>query len=337
MKCGATVSNDPWQGIAAPNASDSITAKRVDPSLKWDFFWGRSMDDKCLFALQHDADASPSGKLPRLRGIDVALTSPPGEAKRILLFKLQETAQRDIFERLCRDIVAASAGRETQKEAVATALTRTWRWHHLLRGGATGLLSSEEQKGLIAELFILERFILECFPADAALPMWLGPLDAPKDFECAKICIEAKARRAAATPFVYVSSAEQLDISGVDALFLSVIELDQVSAGFTNALTLTDVAHQVQAKLQEQQAALLAYEDLLEAAGFRWSDDYSEFLWLEGTTRFYRVADDFPRISASTLDAGLSRVTYSLSLPSCAPHEVGADVVIQALKGTRHG
>jgi hypothetical protein len=322
------VTNDPWHGIAAPSASDSI---------KWDFFWGRSMDDKCLFALQHDSSASPSGKLPRLKGIDVALTSPPNEAKRILLFKLQESGQRDIFERLCRDIVAATAGRTTEKEAVATALARTWRWHHLLRGGATGLLSSEEQKGLIAELRILDRFLLQCFAPDAAIPMWHGPLDAPKDFECAKVYIEAKARRTAATPFVYISSSDQLDLAGVDTLFLSVSELDQVSQGVAGAFTLSDVAQQIQARLAEEQSALTLYEDLLEAAGFRWTDDYSDFQWVEGTTRFYRVNETFPRISSSAIDPGLSRVTYALSLQACAPHEVTADIVLTALKGTLHG
>lgn len=331
------MSDDPWQGIAAPSASDSITAKRVDPALAWDFFWGRSIDNKCLFALQHDAASSPSGKLPRLKGIEVSLTSPPGDTRRILLFKLQESAQRDIFERLCRDIVSAAAARGTQKEAVATALQRTWRWHHLLRGGVTGLLSSEEQKGLISELLVLERCILPCFSPDASMSMWLGPLDAPKDFECAKVCIEAKARRAAATPFVYVNSADQLDTAGVDALFLCVVELDQVSTGSAGSFTLADVAKRLQAGLSEDQAALVAFENLLEAAGFRWADDYAGSLWLEGSTRFYRVNEEFPRISGSVLDAGISKVTYALSLPSCAPHEVGHEVVMQALRGTQHG
>lgn len=337
MKCVVTMSDDPWQGVAAPTASDSITAKRVDPNLVWDFFWGRSIDNKCLFALQHDAASSPPGKLPRLKGIDVSLSSSPGDTRRILLFKLQESAQRDIFERLCRDIVSAAASKGEQKEAVATALQRTWRWHHLLRGGVTGLLSSEEQKGLIAEMLVLEHCILPCFAPDASMSMWLGPLGAPKDFECAKVCIEAKARRAAATPFVYVTSADQLDTAGVDVLFLSVVELDQVTIGTTGAFTLTDIGQRLQTRLSEDQAALATFENLLEAAGFRWTDDYGSSYWLQGAMRFYVVDEKFPRICASALDAGISRVTYSLSLPSCAPHEVGHEIVMQALRGTQNG
>ncbi len=331
------MSDDPWQGIAAPSVGDAITARRVDPALAWDFFWGRSIDDKCLFALQHDAGSSPSGKLPKLKGIEISLTSLADGTRRILLFKLQESAQRDLFERLCRDIVAAAAERITQKEAVATALQRTWRWHHLLRGGVTGLLSGEEQKGLIAELRVLERCILPCFSPDASMRMWLGPLNAPKDFECAKVSIEAKARRPAATPFVYVSSADQLDTTGVDALFLCVIEIDQVSDGTAGALSLTDIVRQVQARLSDDQSALGAFDNLLEAAGFHWTDDYGDSLWLEGAMRFYHVSDSFPRISGSELHPGLSKVTYALSLAACAPHEVGHEEVMQALRGTQHG
>ncbi len=329
------MNDDPWRGIAAPTAFDSMTARRVDPEIAWDFFWGRSIDRKYLFALQHDADASPTGKLPKLKGIDLSLTSPPNDSKRILLFKLQDSGQRDIFERLCRDIVGAAKQLGTQKEAVAATIARTWRWHHLLRGGTTNLLSAEEQKGLIAELLVLERYVLASFPPDAALQMWLGPLDAPKDFECAKVCIEVKARRGAATPYVYISSAEQLDISGVEALFLAVIELDSAPSGTTRAVTLSEVAAKVRALLSTSPSASATLESLLEAAGFRWADDYSEFPWLEGSTRMFRVTDSFPRISASALDAGISSVTYAISLQSCTPHEVGSNSLLTALEDTR--
>jgi len=38
---------------------------------------------------------------------------------------------------LCRDIVECTARAKSEREAVALTLARTWRWHHLLRGGDT--------------------------------------------------------------------------------------------------------------------------------------------------------------------------------------------------------
>lgn len=61
-------------------------------------------------------------------------------------------------------------------------------------------LSAEEQKGLIGELLVLERYLIPLFgPADAT-SAWVGPTGSPKDFECGRTAIEAKARRGAA-PF----------------------------------------------------------------------------------------------------------------------------------------
>ena len=82
---------------------------------------------------------------------------------------------------------------------MSAALSRTWRWHHLLRGGRGTLLSPEEQKGLLGELFVLERLLLPRMDASSAVTAWRGPLGAPKDFEAARVAIEAKARRGGAT------------------------------------------------------------------------------------------------------------------------------------------
>ena len=71
---------------------------------------------------------------------------------------------------------------------MSAALSRTWRWHHLLRGGRGTLLSPEEQKGLLGELFVLERLLLPRMDASSAVTAWRGPLGAPKDFEIAKSC-----------------------------------------------------------------------------------------------------------------------------------------------------
>lgn len=329
------MSDGPWATIAAPSAADAITARRVDADLKWDFFWGRAVDRKYLFALQHDDDAAPPGRLPNLRGIDITSVKPPSEQRRLLIFKLQDTAQAELFEKLCLDIVRATRASTTQKEAVAITLARTWRWHHLLRGGSISKLNPEEQKGLIAELLVLERKVLPCFGPDASLGMWHGPLDAPKDFECVKICIEAKARRGAATPYIYISSASQLDRTGTDALFVFVLDLDLVPPGTTASFTVTDVARRIQTAITSSQSALAVFDKLLEAAGFQWEDDYSDFWWLEGQSRYYQVRDGFPAIAANDLSAGVSQVTYAVALPACALFAVAVDAITKALEATK--
>lgn len=323
---------DPWKDIPPPLAGDLIRANRIDESTPWGFFWARSPDRRCLLVLRHSPQSAPEGRLPRLKGIEVSLVDYR-DAQKLLIFKLQEDAQKDIFHQLCLDIIGAAKAAPDERQAVALALARTWRWHHLLRGGSDVRLSREEQKGLIGELIVLQRFVLPSMPAPNALDAWRGPLDAPKDFEIGRVCIEAKARRGAAVPCVIINSMHQLDDSSCDALFLSVTDLD-LAPPLQEGRTVTEYAMSARDVLLESDSSVAdLFDALLNAGGFRWSDDYSDSRWVEGKSRLYHVRDDFPRICGNIVPQGVVEIHYSLSLPDCARFEVEERVLREALGG----
>jgi hypothetical protein len=330
---GAILTDNPWGEIPAPSATEAVNARRVDADLKWDFFWGKDVDNHCLLLLTYDASSRSSGHLPKVKGIDLKTAPTTDDQREMLVYCLADSAQRDIFYKLCRDIVDSSASAVDERDAVAIAVRRTWRWHHLLRGGSSGLLKAEEQKGLIGELLVLERFLLPNISAADALQAWHGPLHAPKDFELAGVCIEAKARRGPAKPFVSISSEYQLDTDGTEALFLNVVELDRASSDSDKACTLTEIAQRLLERIAElDQAETEVYETLLLAAGFGWSDDYSEFRWHEGPSHIYAVSADFPRIEAADLRTGVGEVKYQISLQDCGPFEVPPETLSAAVK-----
>jgi hypothetical protein len=330
-----TVLNDPWKDLIPPSAISAINACRVDENNPWGFFWARAMDDKCLLVLQHDAQSSPTKKLPSLKGIEVAVTDEDSLHNRMLVFRLLDPRQRDIFHQLCIDIVAAGATASTEPEAVELAIARTWRWHHLLRGGTGGQLSEDEQKGLIGELVVLERHLFSHLSPADSLAAWRGPLGAPKDFEVGRIGIEAKARRGAATPHVLIASEHQLDGEGCDSLFLHVIDLSSAPEDAIQAFTVSDVARRVRDRMVLEDAAIDRYESLLAAAGFRWEDDYSGFKWVEGISRIYSVIDGFPRVTAREIATGVSSVRYSVSLVECEQFIAGETMLDDAITGGR--
>lgn len=325
------MSDDPWRDLAPPAASVHVTALRIDPEISWNFFWGRATDGGYLLLLRHAEESSYEGRLPRLHGID--LTDSAVRDDPMLIWSLEDPGQREIFYRLCLDIVDAARSAPSEKEAVAIAVARTWRWHHLLRGGTDQRLSPEEQKGLIGELIFLERHLLTLLPTPDAISSWHGPLDAPKDFEVANIAVEAKARRGAATPFVAISSEFQLDTSGVDRLFLYVVELSQSPEEADEAFTVTGIAERVRESVRSLDGGSLEpLESLLQAVGFEWTDDYSDSFWVEGKSRFFDVRPGFPGITAPELRSGVSRVQYSISLIECEPFAVDETEVRSALK-----
>ena len=137
------MNEDPWSDIPLPNSVAALSARRVNADLSWDFFWARDVDRRCLLVLNHASDSSPSQRLPKLKEIDVSMVHDEDGPQRTLSLKLMDSSHKDLFYRLCIDIIQATSNANSEKEAVQLALSRTWRWHHLLRGGGEDRLSPE--------------------------------------------------------------------------------------------------------------------------------------------------------------------------------------------------
>lgn len=335
---GATKMDDPWEGLEPPPDADFINARRVDAKLPWNFYWARSADRRCLLILGHDKESAPQNRLPVIKGVDVSLPDADQHGQRMLTLKLHDSAQRDIFHQLCLDIVASASQASSEREAVELTLARTWRWHHLLRGGTSQKLSVEEQKGLIGELAVLEDLLLPALSPFDAVASWRGPLGAPKDFEIGRVCVEAKARRGAAEPHVMISSEHQLDLSGTDALFLHVVELAAATDHNEDGFSVTDIANRLHRKIADADASAADHFDsLLVANGLNREDDYSDSRWIRGPDRLYRVGEGFPSVTPGQFSSGVSGVRYSVSLPDCEKWRVSGDAFQAALKGVGNG
>jgi hypothetical protein len=318
------MNEDPWSSISKPDAALLLAMRRVSPQNRWDFFWGRDQAGKCLLVLTHDAGSTPAGKLPRPRGLSVEM-SDPAEGRRAMLLKLIDGSQRDIFHNLAIDIISAAEAFASEPEAVSVAVARTWRWHHLLKGGGSGKLSEEEQKGLIGELLVIKRHLLPIMAPLAAISAWRGPLGSPKDFEIGRLAIEAKARRGSATPFVRISSEHQLDTSGCDRLFLHVVELDRLldDAGSAKTLSITSLTADIRSIIDAtDRSAIEMFEACLASAGVTQTTDYEDDLWVEGRTRMFDVSGDFPRITPASAGPGVRGVQYEVDLTACEPFAV---------------
>ena len=328
------MTDNPWRCIAAPSDTSMVNARRVDASLPWNFFWARSADRRVMLTLRHAVAASPAAALPRIREIEVTLSEVDEHGTRTLGLKLRDSAQRDIFHTLCLDIVTAAAGAVSEAGAVNTALRRTWRWHHLLRGGRSGRLSPEEQKGLIGELLVLERVLLPHLPTSVAIAAWMGPLGSPKDFEVGRLAIEAKVHRGSAEPNVAINSEYQLDSDGLDALFLHVVELSAAPESVAESFSVSDLAARVRSRiLADEPGAEGTFDGLLDAAGLREEDSYDDSKWVEGRSRVYAVRADFPRITAAATLPGVERVRYTVALNRCEPFEVPEKALSNAIAG----
>jgi hypothetical protein len=326
----------PWQAIKFPKAND-FTALRVSAESQWNFWWAVNAQGDRLLVLRLEEDhGSLLDRIPLLAGLDIHHTATADGS--FLTIRLLDIANEELFFHLCQDIIAASEARCDEVGAVDGVFERIWRWHYLLESGRMALLSDSEQKGLVGEMVLLRDLMIPELGPISGLNIWTGPDGAPKDFELNDLAFECKARRGAASGHLEISSADQLDTSHVRMMYLVITDLyiattDDVE-GFTVSELANDLLESCKGYSDVAQKALL---QKLTARGLRLEDDYSNHRWKLGKTTDYRIDDEFPRIEASTLPAGIGRVKYQLLLGAISPFEVSRRDLVEAIRGVHHG
>lgn len=323
-------SSSPWDRLSVPGTTAEINMLRVDDEHRWNLFWGRSSQNRLLIARLKSPVSVPS-KLPSFKGLQLTLDSSSTGVPRSLMLKLLDDRSADIFQLLCHDIVEATRTIRIEQELVNEIVSRTWRWHRFLQKGRSGLLSPEEQRGLIGELAALEQLCIPIHGPDIAVEGWTGPVGTARDFAFGATCLEVKAKRAPALPFVDISSEFQLDPEGLDTLLLVVV--DVTSAPDSHGRSLTDVVDSMRDALQVHGEALEQFDERLMAAGYLSTDDYSQWQWTVGPMEYFDVTDGFPSIRHSTLPAGVTNVEYRLSLQLCHRFELPRPAVESRLRG----
>lgn len=307
------IPNDtPWSGLEA----GKLDTRRVSASARWNWFWAVMPRADVALVLKLSELPEPAPDLPKLKNLEIrfqTLSEGP-----ILYVRLRDSAQLELFETLCRDVMAAGELAQTEIEALERAVGRTFRWHYLLRGGRLDVLTEEAQKGLIGEIEVL-KLLIDALGAKSALTAWTGPSGAPKDFELKADCIEVKARRSGSQPFVKITSEHQLSEVPDHRLWLAVLAVDRVHP--PHGRTLTEHVGEVASHLERTEpSVIMDWELHLADAGFDILHDYSAWRWIVSTPEFHAVEAGFPRIK-TPVPLGVTGVSYSLALAACAPFQ----------------
>ena len=307
--------HSPWRELGVHDA------RRVNSDGRFDFFWVVLENGMPGLMLRLATIPQPAPRLPKLRNLMASFRSAAGGTAFVLCLKEQN--QAEIFETLCRDVVNAGEAGHDVADALTRCIQRTRRWHHLLRGGRSASLSVEEQRGLVGELAFL-RELASDFGPETAIEAWTGPTGSSKDFELIGSCIEVKARRAAAKPFVIISSEDQLaDVAG-SRLFLQVVNVS--SAVLPEGHSLHDHVRITSEYFQESSNAFDAWEEALYSTGYDPDSDYDDRRWQLGGAENYEVVEGFPRV-ASPVPLGVERVRYALSLEACLRFKYNSSLI----------
>ena len=307
--------NLPWRMINTVSGDSKLRLLRIDPDHSLDFYWGKDTNGKFLLVLHLKSAMQRILKEPafRLAGItgDFRKSDDPGH---MLVLTLQEASQADIFHRLCLDLVESSRNSGDEVLAADVIMTRLKRWQAFLSRKNRGLLRPHEVQGIFAEVSFLAEMVAEQgFPFETAINAWVGPKEAPQDFILGQYAVEVKSICGSNRNTVRISSENQL-VSHVESLFLRVFYLTEDVTGSVGE-SLNGLVRRLKTEWQPSEpAAVLAFEDILQAAGYMELPEYDLPRYHVIRTSTYLVSDDFPKIEPSGLKPGVKNVAYDIEL-----------------------
>lgn len=318
----------PWDDLASPDRQGEYIARLVpdeDNPQHRKVFWAKSWASRPALLVEYECRPWKPINLPTFKNILVA----DHQDESSLVIELLDPDMRDIFLKVCVDIIA-SLQNVSMKASRKACIFRLEKWSSFLRPSRSKM-SPEAQKGLIAELHFLKRDALLVHTESDAIRGWTGPDAGPRDFAYGQVFVEVKSKRSSANPNIVISSEEQMNVNETEQLFLYVAELNDTSSDDEQGFTVTDVVNETREALESplQRAAL---DSKLAGVGYFDEDDYSDVRWSEGSTYYYAVVGDFPKIDSQTCKPGVSRVAYQIDLDYCDEYRVDREQVIKTME-----
>lgn len=229
-----------------------------------------------------------------------------------LSFTLQDRKFDEVFLRLADHLHARSASSPNEQTALDRVGIVFDEWRRLLKPRPAGVLTMEELRGLVGELWLILNEFSTGRSVAAAIEGWLGPMGLPQDFYYeGEGYREAKAIGPSTTR-IRISSEQQLDQDELDLLVLRVANTDEQTVGSFNLPTLVGRA---KAALAEAGDRVDSLEERLGRLGVNLTESFYIDTWFVITSGVrYGVTPEFPRLVASALPNGLARVTYQIDL-----------------------
>lgn len=324
-----------WRELEAAPSAAGVASLRLYPHSGHDLFLAvQQPDGRRMLILRvpravAEAAARRHGSMPAARGLTLRL-APTADGLHELQIVLTATDRREVFNPLITDIAQTAQACDTPEKSLEAAIRRFGHWQHLLQSIADNGLGAEARRGLYGELTILRNHLLTLSQSLEAVNAWTGPTGAHQDFQLPATAIEVKTGTAKAPETLLIASERQLDTVGVDNLLLAHVAVDERRGGTGESLnTVTDA---IRASLGG--AALLTFNDLLTTAGYLTEHRrlYDEPRYTVRHTHFWRVADEFPRLTAADLRPGVGDCRYRIATVGLDRWRITADEVARHVK-----
>ena len=278
----------------------------VDSPLEW-YVGFEGVEEHCLLVI---ASQEPAEPVPS-KSIVVSKRRRPDDGRWTLTLTLKRIEQISVFETLCADVVSCTEKAADEKQALIKLADRYKQWHKLLERQKSSLMDESSRKGLLGELIYLREQIEKGLDPLTAVQGWTGPDGADQDFVYADGWHEIKSVGVSAAE-VTISSMEQLSNQSPGELV--VLRIDKCAPQQAGAVSLGDAADAAAASMADHEDAKAILENKLLRYGYIDIPEYRKQKYKYSSKARYCVNDTFPKLTAESVPAQVTKVQYSLSL-----------------------
>lgn len=227
-----------------------------------------------------------------------------------ITFSLIEKKSIDLFVHFCEDMISYSRNVQKSKNAADNICSRYIQWQKAFIRTEGKLLSFEQIKGLIGELYFLKMEMMPKYGPQKAVDSWIGIESTDQDFLCDDTWYEVKTT-VSGSGTVKISSVEQLDTEAEGHLV--VVTLDKTSEADTSKLTLNNMVELVIESIPEKvlqdrlMSRLLTY-------GYYFDKAYDRIGFRYNGMSQYKVDQTFPCLRKDQIPISVQNAKYELAL-----------------------
>ncbi len=238
-------------------------------------------------------------------------TESNNKDRHYLLVLLLNPEHRDIFSTLSEDLINTVENTIDEVVLIRQLLFRLEKWQMLFDRISKQGLSKSAQIGLYGELYFLYNLLAHTNNAEYCIDAWKGPEMAVQDFQFADYAVEVKTTHGKNHQKIHITSERQLDTAIVPHIYIYHVSLDIRS---DLGESLNQIVDRLKECLEQNPFASNAFRlKLLEAGYF---DIHAHFYEESGYSirqvNLYKVTDDFPKITESSVPYGVGDVHYTI-------------------------
>lgn len=262
-------------------------------------------------------EKSEKKSFPRWKGVEIGAAKLPEYGDNLgecIFLKQAEQSERYIFEIIVEDLRVSIEKLRDLKSIVGCFASVLTKWQNFFLLEKDIKLSKERELGLLGELSLMKKLI--GIYGEVAVSFWSGCNDETHDFYVQGNAIEVKATAQNAPYKAYISSEYQLDTQ--DVLQDLYLQFYAFRKSESDGFTLTAMVSEIELLLVNDITYLQQFHEKLERYGYLSAcSDLYQTGYFAREDSLYKISTSFPKIERSKLEAGLSNVTYSISIDMC--------------------